>query len=85
MEKEKVFANKANCSRKDFLKNTGKITAGAVIGGPLLTMLGCEPGIDYGSTSVVNTAEAASFPYPYQTMTVEEVQARAYEKYMEGG
>ena len=75
---------KVNIStRKEFIKTAGKVTAGAVIGGPLLTMLGCEPGIDMGAA--VNTAEAAPYPYPFPQLDAAEVQARTYEAYMEGG
>lgn len=78
------MAEKMNSTtRKEFIKNAGKVTAGAVIGGPLLTMLGCEPGIDMGVA--VDTAEAAPYPFPFPQLDAAEVQAKTYEAYMEGG
>ncbi len=77
------MAERTNCSRKEFIKNAGKVTVGAVIGGPLLSLAGCEPGLDMGMA--VNTAEAAPYPFPLPVFDAAEVQTRTYEKYMEGG
>jgi len=69
-------------SRKGFVKTTGMVTAGAVLGGPVLAMLGCSP-LEVSEGNVA--AEIPALPWAYEKLDVELVRKRGYDAYFEGG
>lgn len=78
MEEKKGFEAK-QLSRKEFLKGAGMTLAGVAMAGTMGSVLtAC-------SSTTASTAEAMSWPLPYEKVDPEVAEERAYNAYKEKG